>query len=55
MELYFTKYDFKRLESYAQNLVDYHLIMDLVPNMAKLYYLNKLGADFTVSAVQSVC
>jgi N-acetyltransferase 10 len=53
MEVYFTQYDYKRLEQYALNLVDYHLIMDLVPNMAKLFYLNKLGQDFSVSAVQS--
>ncbi len=54
MEVYFTQYDYKRLEMYAQNLVDYHLIMDLVPNMAKLFYLNKLGSDFNLSPVQSV-
>lgn len=39
---------------YALNLVDYHLIMDLVPNMGKLFYTNKLGSEFTLSAVQSV-
>ena len=28
----------KRLESYAKNLVDFHLIMDIVPTLAKLYF-----------------
>ncbi len=31
-------YDLKRLESYAKNLVDFHLIIDLVPTIAKLYF-----------------
>lgn len=53
LEQHFTKYDYKRLEMYAQNLVDYHLIMDLVPHIAKLYFLNKLGPDFNLSLVQS--
>ena len=32
-ELYnvLTKYDIKRLDMYAKNLVDYHLITDLLP------------------------
>jgi N-acetyltransferase 10 len=38
---------------YAQNLVDYHLVLDLVPEMAKLYFLNKLGAEFNLSLVQA--
>jgi N-acetyltransferase 10 len=31
-------FDLKRLESYSSNLVDFHLIMDLVPTIAKLYF-----------------
>ncbi len=38
---------------YAQNLVDYHLVIDLVPEMARLYFLNKLGAEFNLSLVQA--
>ncbi|RNA32850.1 N-acetyltransferase 10-like [Brachionus plicatilis] len=49
----FNSYDFKRLEMYAQNLVDYHLVIDLVPDIARLYYSNKLGEEFNVSLVQS--
>jgi N-acetyltransferase 10 len=32
-------YDLKRMESYGKNLVDYHLILDLLPTLAKLFYL----------------
>jgi N-acetyltransferase 10 len=32
----------KRLESYAKNLVDFHLIMDLVPTLAKMYFAKQL-------------
>lgn len=37
---------------YSNNLVDYHLIMDLLPNLAKIYFLNQMG-DVVLSAVQS--
>jgi len=40
-----------RLEKYANNMVDYHLIMDLVPKIAHLYFLNRLDVSF--KAVQS--
>ena len=32
-----TKYDIKRIHSYARNLLDYHAIMDLMP--ASMYCL----------------
>lgn len=50
----FNAYDLKRLEMYAQNLVDYHLVIDLVPEIAKSYFTNKLGDEFNLSLVQSV-
>lgn len=31
-------HDLKRLESYSKSLVDYHLILDLVPKIAMLYF-----------------
>eukprot|EP00743_Colponemidia_sp_Colp-15_P004675 GILK01005037.1.p1 GENE.GILK01005037.1~~GILK01005037.1.p1 ORF type:complete len:1046 (-),score=256.41 GILK01005037.1:107-3244(-) len=43
LELFFSTYDMKRLESYAKNMVDYHMIMDLVPNISRLYFLKKFG------------
>jgi N-acetyltransferase 10 len=53
LDVYLTKYDVKRLEMYSNNLVDYHLVMDLVPALARLYFLNRMG-DTYFSAMQSV-
>ncbi|EGI63113.1 N-acetyltransferase 10 [Acromyrmex echinatior] len=52
MNVYFTSYDLKRLQMYSNNMADYHLIMDLVPSLARLYFLNMMG-DTHFSAVQS--
>ena len=35
-------YDLRRLQSYAHNLVDHHLILDLVPLIAQLRFTNRL-------------
>ncbi|KAF7055133.1 hypothetical protein CFC21_062701 [Triticum aestivum] len=35
-------HDMKRLEAYSNNLVDYHLILDLVPILAHEYFSEKL-------------
>ena len=48
-----TVYDLKRLESYAKNLVDFHLIMDLVPTLAKLYFLILPVGAISLSYVQA--
>jgi N-acetyltransferase 10 len=37
-----TPHDLKRLELYARNMVDYHLIADLLPVLARLYFLGRL-------------
>jgi N-acetyltransferase 10 len=38
LEPFISLFDLKRLESYSKNLVDFHLVMDLVPAMARLYF-----------------
>lgn len=47
----------KRLASYANNLLDYHAILDLLPSLAILYFTNRLSPSPTeplrLSAVQS--
>lgn len=53
MDVLLTTYDIKRLEMYCNNLVDYHLVVDLLPTLARLYFLNKMG-DVHLSAVQAV-
>ncbi|XP_009562715.2 RNA cytidine acetyltransferase [Cuculus canorus] len=52
LESVFIPYDLKRLEMYSRNMVDYHLIMDMVPTIARMFFLNQLG-DITLSAAQS--
>ncbi|KAM9854883.1 RNA cytidine acetyltransferase [Aulostomus maculatus] len=49
---HFTPYDLKRLELYSRSMVDYHLIMDLIPNVARMFFLKLLG-DVSLSAAQS--
>ena len=48
----FSAFDLKRLESYSQNVLDYHVILDLVPILALQVASNKL-VDCNLSAVQS--
>mmetsp|Transcript_15012 Transcript_15012/g.29501 ORF Transcript_15012/g.29501 Transcript_15012/m.29501 type:complete len:1039 (-) Transcript_15012:64-3180(-) len=46
-----TEFDIRRLESYSRNMVDYHMILDLIPHVARLYFLGQL--DMTLSKLQS--
>lgn len=51
-------YDLKRLESYSNNMVDYHLILDLVPHLASEYFRARAEGTFsfptlTLSPVQN--
>jgi N-acetyltransferase 10 len=56
-------YDLKRLESYANNMLDYHMILDLIPALARAFFLKQLpeatsnnsdsAADMSLSPVQS--
>ncbi|KAI8998369.1 GNAT acetyltransferase 2-domain-containing protein [Gaertneriomyces semiglobifer] len=45
-----TPFDMKRLESYAHNLVDYHVILDLVPALGKAYFLGRFHASSLATA-----
>jgi N-acetyltransferase 10 len=49
-----TIHDVKRLEAYSKSLLDYHVIIDLIPTLAKLYFLNKLGSQFSISPAQAL-
>lgn len=51
LDAYFTSYDLKRLDMYSNNMADYHLIMDLLPSLARLYFLNMM-TDLHFSPVQ---
>jgi len=51
LEAVLTTYDIKRLDLYSRNMVDYHLITDLLPAVSRMFFLQRL--DFDLSAVQS--
>ncbi|CAM9579055.1 unnamed protein product [Scytosiphon promiscuus] len=42
LSYYCGPHDLKRLGLYSRNLVDYHLITDLLPMLAKLYFLGRM-------------
>ncbi|GLI78515.1 N-acetyltransferase 10 [Penicillium ochrochloron] len=48
----FSPFDLKRLDSYANNLLDYHVILDMVPAIAEYYFANRLGGKVSLSGVQ---
>ncbi|KAL6077347.1 N-acetyltransferase 10 [Balamuthia mandrillaris] len=44
----FTPFDLKRLESYAHNLLDYHAILDLLPQLSRWLFFGKLRLELDV-------
>lgn len=48
----FTPFDLKRLDSYANNRLDYHVIVDLLPTIAQLYFTGRLTSEVGLSSVQ---
>jgi N-acetyltransferase 10 len=45
-------FDLKRLESYANNMLDYHVVLDLVPTLANLYFTGRLKANVSLTGIQ---
>lgn len=43
----------KRIEAYCNHLVDYHLIMDLMPVLARCYFFGYFQ-DYFLSSIQEV-
>ncbi|TFK62642.1 DUF699-domain-containing protein [Pluteus cervinus] len=52
LSIFLTPFDIQRLESYANNMLDYHVILDLIPVLASLYFQQQLK-DVKLGAVQS--
>lgn len=48
----FTPFDLKRLESYANNVLDFHVILDLVPTLATLYFTGRFDKSIKLTGVQ---
>jgi N-acetyltransferase 10 len=48
----FTPFDLKRLDSYTNNLLDYHVILDLVSTLARHYFLGQYNP--TMDSIKGV-
>ncbi|KAI9811366.1 MAG: killer toxin resistant protein [Pycnora praestabilis] len=48
-----TPFDLKRLESYANNMLDYHVILDLIPTIADMYFTGRLKSSIKLTGVQT--
>ncbi|SLM34233.1 nucleolar atpase kre33 [Lasallia pustulata] len=53
LDAQFSPFDLKRLDSYANNMLDYHVILDMVPSIALLYFTGRLKPAIKLSGVQS--
>ncbi|KAH8431778.1 ribosome biosynthesis protein KRE33 [Aspergillus melleus] len=49
----FSPFDLKRLDSYANNLLDYHVILDMVPTIAEFYFSGRLNNRVSLSGIQT--
>lgn len=47
-----TPFDLKRLDSYAQNMLDYRVILDLVPALAMLYFSGRIRSSVKLNGLQ---
>ncbi|KAL4797517.1 GNAT acetyltransferase 2-domain-containing protein [Aspergillus venezuelensis] len=48
----FSPFDLKRLDSYANNLLDYHVILDMIPTLATWYFTGRLDGSVKLTGVQ---
>ena len=46
---HYSPYDLKRLDSYASNMLDYHVVLDMVPIIAKHYFTDKFPSTSETS------
>ncbi|KAF3051963.1 killer toxin resistant protein [Didymella keratinophila] len=52
LDALFSPFDLKRLDSYANNMLDYHVILDMLPSIATLYFAGRLKTQLKMSGVQ---
>eukprot|EP01118_Nematostelium_gracile_P005001 TRINITY_DN15976_c0_g1_i1.p1 TRINITY_DN15976_c0_g1~~TRINITY_DN15976_c0_g1_i1.p1 ORF type:complete len:138 (+),score=24.30 TRINITY_DN15976_c0_g1_i1:58-471(+) len=48
LETYFSPHDLKRLDSYSHNLIDYHVILDMLPIVSRLFFLQKIPISLSL-------
>ena len=49
----FSPFDLKRLDSYANNMLDYHVILDMIPPIAQFHFTNRLKPAVSLTGVQA--
>jgi N-acetyltransferase 10 len=47
LDVILSPFDLKRLESYSNNMLDYHVILDLLPLVADLYFSDRLNVSLS--------
>lgn len=47
-----TPFDHKRLESYSNGLLDYHVVLDLIPTISHLYFTGQLKSSINLNNLQ---
>lgn len=53
LDALFSPFDLKRLDSYANNMLDYHVILDMIPELARLHFTGRLLPAVSLTGVQS--
>ncbi|KAL8703877.1 MAG: hypothetical protein Q9201_002966 [Fulgogasparrea decipioides] len=48
----FSPFDLKRLYSYANNMLDYHVVIDMIPQIAFFYFTGRLDPAVSLTGVQ---
>ncbi|KAI9668849.1 MAG: hypothetical protein M1831_000919 [Alyxoria varia] len=54
LDRHFGPHDLRRLDSYASNMLDYHVILDLLPSIALLYFSGSLRNVVQLTGMQSM-
>lgn len=52
LDRFMSPFDLKRLESYANNMLDYHVILDLMPIIGNLYFTGKLKSNVRLNGLE---
>ena len=53
LDEFFSPFDLKRLDSYANNMLDHHVILDMIPIIANLYFSGRMSPAISLTGVQS--
>lgn len=53
LDTLFSPFNLQRLDSYANNMLDYHLIFDMIPKIALLHFTSRLQPAVSLTSVQS--